>query len=257
MNDNVKKYLKKVKMFYHKMKFFMTINWVKTFYFNFKKFPFHVAIKTPVVFYGQVSFQSIKGQVVINGPIERGMIGFGQQFEINQKRKKVAEIFIEGKLIFNGPMHMGKDVFLYIAENATCEFGYMSCLGSEVRLICMHSIKLGEWTGIGYQSQVIDTNSHPMINTKTKERYPMTSPIVLGAYNAVSNRVSFMPGTKTSDFCVIASNSLCNKDYTPFGEHTLIGGIPAKLIKENYSRDWEYERELLLKYKMIWHKFKI
>lgn len=250
-------YLKRAKMFYQKLKFFLTINWVKTFYFNFKKFPLQIAIKTPIVFYGQVSFQSIKGEVIINGPIERGMIGFGQQFEINQKRKKIAEVVIDGKLIFNGPMHMGKDVFLYVAENATCQFGYMSCLGSEVRLICMNSITLGEWTGIGYQSQVIDTNSHPMINTKTYERYPMTAPIVLGAYNAVSNRVSFMPGTKTPDFCVIASNSLCNKDYTLLGKNTLIGGLPAKLIRENYSRDWEYERELLKKYKMIWHRFKV
>lgn len=257
MINVVKKYLRKTKMFYHKLKFFLTINWIKTLYFNFKKFSFSIAIKTPVVFYGQVSFQSIKGEVVINGPIERGMIGFGQQFEINKKRKKIAEVFIEGKLIFNGPMHMGKDVFLYIAENATCNFGYMSCLGSEVKLICMESITLGEWTGIGYQSQVIDTNSHPMINTETQEKYPITAAIVLGSHNAVSNRVSFMPGTKTPDFCVIASNTLCNKDYSNFGKNILIGGIPAKLIKENYSRDWENEKEILKKYKMIWNHFKV
>ena len=54
-----------------------------------------------------------------------------------------------------------------------------------------------------------------------------------------------MPGTVTPNYCVVASNSVVNKDYTPLGNNILLGGIPAKLIKKNYSRDWEGEKELL------------
>jgi hypothetical protein len=56
-----------------------------------------------------------------------------------------------------------------------------------------------------------------------------------------------MSNTITPDFCTIASNSLTNKNYTSLGRNTLIGGLPAKLIKENISRDWEGERESLEK----------
>ena len=53
-----------------------------------------------------------------------------------------------------------------------------------------------------------------------------------------------MQKTITSNFCIIASNSLTNKDYTLLGKNILIGGIPAKLLKNNISREWEGEREL-------------
>lgn len=205
----------------------------------------------PVIFYGKVKFQSLKGEIIINGPIKRGMIGYGQYFEIAKKSKGTAEFSLMGKLVFNGPMHIGKDVFFSVGENAYCELGYMSCLGSDVKLICTDTIQIGDWSGIGYESQIIDTNSHPMKNSETGAFYPMTGPIFIGTHNAVSNRVSIMPNTRTPDFCVIASNTVTNKDYTSLGSNILIGGVPAKLLKNNYTRDWEGEKELLKKYKII------
>jgi len=234
-----------------KLRFLYSVNWTKTLYFNFKKFPFDVAKKLPVFFYGKVHFHTIEGQIEIKGPITRAMIGFGQRFEKAKKEKGIAEFWLEGQLVFNGPAHMGKDVLFYIGKEAYCEFGYMACLGSDVKLVCTERITLGDWAGIGYESQVIDTNSHPMINTLTGTLYPMSGAIAIGTHNAVSNRVSIMPFTRTPDFCVIASNSLCTKDYTDLGSNVLIGGVPAKLIKNNYSRDWDNEKELLKQYKII------
>ena len=60
-----------------------------------------------------------------------------------------------------------------------------------------------------------------------------------------------MQKTSTPNYCTIASNTLCNKDYTALGENILIGGIPAKLLKENISRDWEGEKAGLNKYLII------
>lgn len=242
---------KKGSAFYHKLRFCYSVNWTKTLYFNFKKFPFSIAKKLPVFFYGKIHFQSIKGEIIINGPIKTAMIGYGQHFETAVKSKGIAELSLYGKMIFNGYTHFGKDVIIYIGENAQCEFGYMSCLGSDVKIICTNKIVIGEWSGIGYESQIIDTNSHPMKNTETGEYYPMTGAIHIGTHNAFSNRISIMPNTKTPDYCVIASNTLCNKDYTGLGGNILIGGIPAKLLKNNYSRDWENDKELLIKYKVI------
>jgi acetyltransferase-like isoleucine patch superfamily enzyme len=247
----LKNIYKKMRGLYHRMKFYYTVNWTKTLYFNFKKFPFAIAKKLPVFFYGKVHFQSIRGEIIINGPIKTAMIGYGQHFETSVKSKGIAEFSLYGKLIFNGYTHFGKDVILYIGENAHCEFGYMSCLGSDVKVVCTNKVIIGDWSGIGYESQIIDTNSHPMKNSETGEYYPMTGTIHIGTHNAFSNRISIMPNTKTPDFCVIASNTLCNKDYTSWGSNILIGGVPAKLLKNNYTRDWENEKELLVKYKVI------
>jgi len=247
--------IKQFKNVYRKIKkrwkLIASVNWIKTLRFNFKKFPYSVAKKLPVIFYGKVKFTSISGEIIIEGPIKRGMIGFGQSFERMSKSRGVAEIKIDGTLVFKNNAHFGKDVLLHVDEGAYCEFGYMACLGSSVKLICSDSVILGDWAGIGYESQIVDTNSHPMMDTSSGEYYPMSGPIAIGNYNSFSNRISIMPNTKTPDHCVVASNSLCNKDYTSLGNYVLLGGIPAKLIKDNYARDWEGEKENLLRFKII------
>lgn len=234
-----------------RFKIIRSVNWYKTLYFNFKKFPFRIARKLPVFFYGRVKFANISGTITLGPQPKTAMIGFGQKFEKMTVSKGIAEICIQGTLVFRGYTHMAKDCFLYVGPGAYCEFGNMSALGSDVKLICTHKIVIGNWTGIGYESQIIDSNSHPMINTITKEQYPMVEPINIGDYNAVSNRVSIMSGTKTPNYCVIASNSLCVKDYTSLGNEILIGGVPAQLIRQNFSRDWEGEREELIKNKVV------
>jgi len=244
----LRKLYRKFKKKHH---FFWSVNWLKTYYFNYKMFPYAVARKLPVFFYGKVAFTELSGKVTIEAPVRRAMIGFGQKFEKMSRSSRTAELNLAGHLHFKSNAHIGLDCFVHVANNAYCEFGFMGCLGSNVKLICTEKIVLGDWCGIGYESQVIDTNAHPMMDTETKELYPMTAPIELGSYNSISNRVSIMLGTKTSDHCVVASNSLCNKDYSDLGAYILIGGVPAKLIKNNFARDWDGEKERLLKNKRV------
>jgi len=73
----------------------------------------------------------------------------------------------------------------------------------------------------------------------------------LGSFNFISNRVSILGKTVTPDYCTVASNTLLNKDYSSFGENIILGGIPAKLVKENIVRDWETEKENLENYLTI------
>lgn len=241
----LKNIYRKLRLYYHRVKFYYTVNWTKTLYFNFKKFPFSMAKTLPVFFYGKVKLSSIKGEIIIQGKLKRGMIGFGQHYEKRTLYKGVAELFIDGKIIFKGYAQFGKDYFVYIGKNGCCEFGHMSALGSNGKLICIEKVTLGDYCRVSYESQIMDSNFHQMIDTQTGERFPITAPISLGGYNYIGNRVSIMSKTKTPDYCTVASNSLCNSDYSKLGTNILIGGIPAKLIRENISRDWEGERDLL------------
>ncbi|MBX2827490.1 MAG: transferase [Flavobacteriaceae bacterium] len=210
-------------------------------------FPFSIARKLPVVFYGSVKFTCLKGNIKIDAPIKKGMIGFGQAYEKSTRQRGIAEINLQGALVFKGYAQFGKDCLVYIHEGAYCQFGHMASLASNGKLICYQSIILGTYARIGSQGQLIDTNFHQMIDTETDERYPKTGTIELGDYNFVSNRVTIMQKTKTPNNCTIASNTLCNKDYSEMGENILIGGIPAKLLKDNISRDWEGEKEQIEK----------
>jgi acetyltransferase-like isoleucine patch superfamily enzyme len=230
-----------------KIKFLFSINWLKTVYFNFKMFPFSIAKKLPVYFYGFVSYRNLSGKILIDAPIKSGMIGFGQSYETFNTSNKTAQISLEGKIIFKGHIQFGKDYLVSVKKGATLQMGHMSSLGSRGKIICCEKITLGDFARIGYESQLLDTTAHHMINTITNERYELTSQILIGNYNYVSNRVTILSKTKTPNYCNIASNTLCAKDYTIYGENILMGGIPANLIKENISRDWEREKDDLLK----------
>lgn len=213
--------------------------------------PFQQAKILPFYFYENVKFSSLKGTVTIDAPIKRAMIGYGQRFEKMSRSKGVAEIILNGDLVFKGHAHIGKDVFLGVEKDAYCEFGFMGCLGSDVLLLCTNKVIIGDWAGIAYQSQIVDTNSHPMMNTVSGEHYPISGAIKIGNHNSISNRTSIMANTVTPNYCVVASNSVCNKDYTSLGMNILIGGVPAKLIKNNYARDWESEKERLKRFKRV------
>lgn len=232
-------------------RFYRSVNWAKTLYFNFSKFPFAVARKLPVYFYGSVRFTSIKGQIVIDAPIKSGMIGFGQPYEIISRPAGIAEICLEGKMVFKGHVQFGIDYFVYIAENASCEMGHMSSIGGKGKLICYEKITLAEFARVGFESQIIDTTFHQMTNTMTGEKFPTAGAIAIGSYNYFGNRVSVMPFSVTPDYCTVASNSLCNKDYSGLGQKILIGGMPARLLKEHIVRDWEFEKESLEKWLIV------
>lgn len=207
-----------------------------------------MAQKLPVYFYGSVKFKNISGEVKINAPVKAGMIGFGQPYEIITRSKGTAEISIEGQLIFKGNVQFGKDYLVHIAPNATLEMGHMSSLGHSGKIICFDKIIFGDFARIGYESQLSDTTVHQMIDTNTGEKFPLTAPIILGNYNYISNRVTILSATITPDFCTVASNSLCTKDYSALGTNIMIGGMPAQLLKTNISRDWQGEMSQLEKW---------
>jgi acetyltransferase-like isoleucine patch superfamily enzyme len=231
--------------FKEKLKFFFSVNWIKTIYFNFKKFPYPIAIKLPVFFYGRVKFTNIDGEITIDSPISSAMIGFGQRYEKQTRHIGIAEVNLVGHIHFKGYAQFGKDYFLFITKKGYCEFGNMASIGSLGKIICYNKIVLGDYARIGFESQVIDTNFHEMKDFENNIQLPISKPIHLGNYNFISNRVTILKGTKTSDYCTIASNSLCSKDYTDLNKNSLIGGVPAKLIRKNISRDWEGEMDKL------------
>lgn len=232
----------------NRIHFFLKVNWIKTIYFNFKKFPFSVAQKLPIFFFGKVKFQDISGKVIINSKIERGMIGFGQPYEMTTIDNGTAELILIGTIEFSGNVQFGKDYFVCVKENAILKMGHMSSIASKGKIICTNSISLGNYARIGSESQVIDTNFHQMIDTISFKKMPICAPIIIGDYNFISNRVTILSKTILPSFCTVASNSLCTKDYSFLEKNSLIGGVPAKLLKSNISRDWDGEKENMNKW---------
>ena len=241
-----------IKPIYRKLKvrirLYCKINWFKSLYFNFKYFPPAIACKLPVLFYGKVHFGTLKGSITLPQKVHMGMIGFGQPYELVTRARGIAQIHIEGRLVFEGYVQFGLDYLLHLGPDAALTMGHMSSVASNSKVICHQEIKFGNYARLGSETQVIDTNFHAMHQVSSGTPMSMRGAISIGNYNFVSNRVTLLQGAKTPDHCTLASNSLCTKDITTWGTHILVGGIPVKLLREDIDRDWDGEHEMLDKY---------
>ena len=235
----------------NKIKLYNQINWIKTIYINFKMLSFYQAKKLPIVIFGKCAFKNLDGKIFLEGKAYFGRIVIGQRYQLCIKEKGISEFQIIGELTFKGRMQFGTDCQFYVAKNAVCIFGDMSSMGNSSTLICTQKITFGKFCRAGAEAYFADSNFHSMKNTITGEVYPKSFEIELGNYNFIGTRVTILGKTKTPDYCTIASSTLSKKNFYQLGRNILLGGIPAKLVKEQIVRDWEGERASLEKYLKI------
>lgn len=228
----------------NKFLFFLSINWVSTLYFNFKMLPFSIAKKLPVVFYGKVKFTSLNGKVIINAPIRFRMVGFGENLEMIKRNFNKAELKIDGFFHINGNFSTGNDYVICINKDAILEIGEGTYLGSNTKIITTKKVNIGKYFRFGYESQISDSNYHYILDYETKKVRRIDKAIIIGDYCWIGNRSTIMRGTVTPKNLIVASNSLLNRDYTlDVEENSVIGGMPAKLIKKGVSRIFDAELE--------------
>lgn len=230
---------------------FLQVNWFKTLYLNFKLLPFEQAAKLPIIVFGQCSVGNISGKIIFTDHLRMGMLTFGHRFEIFKKASNISEIVLKGTWKLNGAAQFGYDFKLYIEKEAYLETGKMNTFANNTKLVCCKKIILGNYVKIGDESQLQDTTFHNMFNLSTNQTVPKEGEILIGSYVSVGNRVSITKNAIVPDFSLIASNSLCNKSLVHYGENNLFGGIPVKLIRKDYTRDWKLEEKELEEYLKI------
>ena len=216
------------------------VNIVKTIYFNFKTLPFRQAIRLPVYIYGPVSLYWTCGKCMIDcNNLSKSMIKLGCNNEFFNGVNKSSFIYLQPDSIlkFNGPCAIACNYNIRVSSGATLEFGKFTFFGSSVKFICSTGIKIGDYTRIAYESQLIDTNSHYVVNLKTKAVARREGKIRIGSYNWIGNRTTINKGTITKDYTIVTGSSLLNKDYSKFDEiYQVVGGMPAKVIASDMKR---------------------
>ncbi len=220
------------------MKFF-NHNWFAILYFNFKMLPIRQAIHLPIDFCHKIKFNRLSGKVVINEKIiSRGMICFGAQGS-DMFDGSSTIIDIAGSLIIKGSnIRIGRGSLLRIEQNATIELHDKVTIGARNIILCEQAISIQQQTISSWNCQFMDTDTHSIINLDNGEILPRTFPIRIGERCWIGNNVLINKGTILPNDIIVASYSLCNKDYSNrILNYSIIGGIPAKKIAENRKRN--------------------
>ena len=204
-------------------------------YFNFKYLPFKQAIHLPILLF-KPHFHTLKGSVAILGGVKFGMVKLGIH-GVSIYPSSGVMIQNCGKIIFTGQCHIGSGSSLAVGEGAVLKFGEKFSSTAELKIVCSKQISFGNNVLVGWECLFMDTNFHTIINVNNKSPYgKVSSPIEIDDNCWFAFRNTVMPGSVVPCGCVIASNSLVNKDFSS-SPYSLLAGLPAKIKKEGVTKD--------------------
>ena len=223
------------------------LNFIKTLLFNFRTMPFNVAIRLPVFLYGKIDTYYLKGKVEFQGcQVKRGLVRMGMNKEFLGTVKGSSLIVLEpySKLIFKGKSEFSSNFLLRTGDGAELKIGKDTFFGSSVKIVCIKKVVIGNYTRIGFESQVIDSNFHYTYNVENKKVSPRENEITIGEYNWIGNRTTISKGARTKPYTIIASSSIVNRDYNILDdEYVVLAGQPAKVLAKNIRRIYSLELE--------------
>ncbi len=217
-----------------------------TFYFNFKMLPFKQAMKLPFEFYGKVRFPSLKGQVVINVPVKRGLMQLGMCQSAVSPREEIV-FSIDGLMVINGDnLTIGSGCVVEIYKNAEIVFNSYINIAPKSKVMLRKKLTIGSYVRTSWEVQIFDSDFHYMRNVNTGVVRPRNKAVSIGSNVWIGNRVTINKGTVLPNYTIVASGSLCNKDYTMGkDERITIAGTPAKVIATGYERIFEWKEPAL------------
>jgi len=136
---------------------------------------------------------------------------------------KLAGMHIEGRCIIYGPL-----IIRPIGCTKNISIGKGTFLNTEIRFGCPKDrIVIGRNCQIGPRVS-FETISHGLVYKPNKGRGRWTKPIVVEDEVWIGVGAIITQGVTIGRGAVIAAGSVVNEDVEPF---TLVGGVPAKVIK--------------------------
>lgn len=116
--------------------------------------------------------------------------------------------------IVSGEIKFGNDVARYFANSNGC---YIQGI---------NGIIIGDNTIFAPGVKIISANH----NKQDFNKHDKTIPVVIGNNCWLGTNVVVLPGVELGDNVIVAAGSVVHKS---FGSNLIIGGVPAKIIKEN------------------------
>ena len=105
---------------------------------------------------------------------------------------------------------------------------------SRLHLVCMDKITVGKNVLIGWDTCIMDSDMHTIINLNTLEPLPKTAEVIIGDGVWVGTRSLILKGSKIPKGCIVGARSVVTKSFNK--ENAIIVGNPAKVVKTGYTR---------------------
>lgn len=126
----------------------------------------------------------------------------------------------------NGAYNLRYGAYIEIINSGKLTIG-QGAANVGLTIMCAKEVTIGNGVRIGRDVSIRDWNGpHVIIN----DHYRNHAPVHIGDHVWLCTGCTIMPGVTVGEGAVVAANSTVTKDVPP---HSLVGGSPAKVIKEN------------------------
>lgn len=137
------------------------------------------------------------------------------------------EMHRKAKIIANGNFIVHSGGHIIVSEGATLELGHNSYINRHCRIKVFQYLKIGNNCAISENVTIWDSDVHELLKSEK------TKPVTIGNNVWIGTNTIILKGVTIGDGAVVAAGSLVNRDVP---SRTLVGGIPAKVLKTNV--DW-------------------
>lgn len=148
---------------------------------------------------------------------------------------------------------MGKNNTIIIEDSVSYKRGHLRVVGDnqtfrigkgttieKCYFLCTEdcNITVGENCMFSYEIVIRTTDAHSVLDLETRERINKAESISIGNHVWLGAEVMITKGVSLPDDCIVGARSICNRSVDE--PHTVIAGIPAKIVKRGVT--WDRER---------------
>lgn len=136
------------------------------------------------------------------------------------------------RLVCKGHIQSFEAVRIECLPNAVVEIGHKSYINHDSEIRCRERVTIGNNVSIAYNVLIQDSDYHTTYDEAGSPK-PETLPITIEDNVWIGANAIILKGVALGEGCVVAAGSVVTKSAPA---HSLIGGNPARVIKQNLKR---------------------
>ena len=139
------------------------------------------------------------------------------------KRSSIIRLDENAKMIISGFVSLFYGTDIVVFQDGILEIGN-SFLNSDCKVRCHKHIKIGDGCAISHDCTIMDSDAHYINGDKHTKEVIIEDDVWIGT------RVTILSGTRIGKGAVVAAGAVVKGNIPA---NSLVGGIPAKIIREN------------------------